>query len=187
MPNGHSIELKVGDITQEQTDVLVNAANSQLAPGAGVCGAIFAVAGDDFHREVKDAFERHGEVAPGGARATRATGRLQAKHVIHAVGPVWRGGEHGEFSTLASAYRNSLKIAEEELRSTVLSAPSLSTGIFGFPVEKAAPVALREVSDALLATKHLQTVRFVLFDAATYRVYEAAARLLAGERSYSIA
>jgi O-acetyl-ADP-ribose deacetylase (regulator of RNase III) len=165
----------------------VNAANSQLAPGSGVCGAIFAIAGDDFHKEVADSFERHGEVVPGSARATKASGGLQARHVIHAVGPVWRGGEHGEFSTLASAYRSSLKIAEEELRSTVLASPSLSTGIYGFPVQKAAPVALREVADALLDTKNLRTVRFVLFDDKTFQVYEAAARLLAHERNYSIA
>jgi len=186
LPNGHAIELTVGDITHERTDAIMNAANSQLAPGSGVCGAIFAVAGDDFHREVRDAFERHGEVQPGSARATSAGG-LGARHVIHAVGPVWRGGEHGEFSTLANAYRSSLKIAEEELHSAVLSTPSLSTGIFGFPVQKAAPVALAEVADALLTTKHLRTVRFVLFDDATFRVYEAAARSLARERSYSIA
>jgi O-acetyl-ADP-ribose deacetylase (regulator of RNase III) len=183
LPNGHTIELKIGDITHERTDAIVNAANSQMAPGSGVCGAIFAIAGDSFHQECRDAFERHGEVEPGSSRATSGGG-LGAKHVIHAVGPVWRGGEHGEFSTLANAYRHSLKLADEELKSTIVSTPSLSTGIFGFPVPKAAPVALREVADALLNTKNLRTVRFVLHDPATFHTFEAAARLMATERSY---
>jgi len=164
----------------------VNAANSQMVPGSGVCGSLFAIAGDAFHQECRDAFDRHGEIEPGSARATSAGG-LGAKHVIHAVGPVWRGGEHGEFSTLANAYRHSLKLADEELKSTVISMPSLATGIFGFPAPKAAPVALSEVADALLHTVNLRTVRFVLYDAATFRVFEAAARGLAHERSYPIA
>ncbi|MDP9267844.1 MAG: macro domain-containing protein [Acidobacteriota bacterium] len=186
LPNGHAIEMKIGDITHERTDAIVNAANSRMVPGSGVCGAIFAVAGAAFHQECREAFERHGEVEPGSARATSAGG-LGAKHVIHAVGPVWHGGEQGESSTLANAYRHSLKLADEELKSTVVSTPSLATGIFGFPVQKAAPVALREVADALLYTANLRTVRFVLFDAATFDVFEAAARGLAHERSYAIA
>lgn len=186
LPNGHAIELKIGDITHERTDAIVNAANSQMAPGSGVCGSIFAVAGDAFHEECRAAFERHGAIEPGSARTTTAGG-LGAKHVIHAVGPVWRGGEHGEFSTLANAYRHCLKLADEELKSTIVSTPSLSTGIFGFPAQKAAPVALREVADALLRTKNLRTVRFVLHDPATFHTFEAAARLMAHERSYAIA
>ena len=175
----------MGDITHERTDAIVNAANSHLAPGAGVCGAIFAIAGNEFKQEVQEAFERHGQVEPGSARATSA-GRLGARHVIHAVGPMWRGGEHGESDTLASAYRNALALADEELKSTILSTPSLSTGIYGFPVQKAAPIALREVADALLKSSHLHTVRFVLFDSATFHAYEAAARALATERSFKL-
>lgn len=186
LPNGHAIELKVGDITQERSDVIVNAANSQLAPGSGVCGAIFALAGEDFHREVRDAFERQGEVPAGSARATSAGG-LGVKHVIHAVGPMWRGGEHGEPGTLASAYRASLRIADEELHSTVLSTPSLATGIYGFPAQKAAPIALREVAEALRHTRNLRTVRFVLFDEATFQAYESAARALARDHAYAVA
>ena len=175
----------MGDITHERTDAIVNAANSQLAPGAGVCGAIFAIAGNDFKEECQEAFERHGHVEPGSARATTA-GKLGARHVIHAVGPMWRGGAHGETDTLASAYRNSLALADEELKSTVLATPSLATGIYGFPVQKAAPIALREVAEALLHSKNLKTVRFVLFDDATYHAYEAAARALAHEHSYRV-
>lgn len=186
LPNGHAIELKIGDITHERTDAIVNAANSKMSPGAGVCGAIFAIAGDDFHRECRETFERHGEIDAGRARPTSA-GDLGSKHVIHAVGPVWHGGDKGEALTLASAYRHALEIADEELKSAIVSTPSLATGIYGYPVQKAAPVALREVADQLLHTANLRTVRFVLFDAATFHAFEAAARGLAHERSYAIA
>jgi O-acetyl-ADP-ribose deacetylase len=162
------IELVRGDITTQPTDAIVNAANESLAPGGGVCGAIHHAGGPAIWEECR-------RVAPcptGDARATTA-GRLPARYVIHAVGPVWRGGHSGESSQLASAYRASLDRADE-LGLASVAFPSISTGIFGYPVDRAAQTALAAVRDRLAAGSSVRRVVFVLFDDRTLEAYERA-------------
>ena len=162
-----------GDITQQDAGAIVNAANSSLLPGGGVCGAIHHAGGSEIAHECAAIHAEQGEVAPGNAIATSG-GRLKAQYVIHTVGPVWRGGSHGEPETLASCYRKSIRLADKiGLRSVAF--PSISTGIFGYPVDKAAPVALQAAKEALSAARKVRDVRFVLFDEATMRAYQTAA------------
>lgn len=149
------ITFVVADLTAQRVDAIVNAANEALAPGGGVCGAIRRAGGD----EIFDECARLGGCATGDAKATGA-GRLPAKHVIHAVGPVWSAGGAGEAELLASAYRRSLAIADE-LGCRTIAFPALSTGIYGFPAELAAPVAVgavRELED------RFDEIRFVFLD-----------------------
>jgi O-acetyl-ADP-ribose deacetylase (regulator of RNase III) len=149
------ITFVVGDLTQQRVDAIVNAANEALAPGGGVCGAIRRTGGDEIFEECA----RLGGCATGDAKATGA-GRLPARHVIHAVGPVWSGGGRGEAELLASAYRRSLEVAAE-LGCRTVAFPALSTGIYGYPAELAAPVALgavRELED------RFDEIRFVFLD-----------------------
>ena len=171
------IEIVRGDITRITSDAIVNAANEQLLRGGGVCGAIHAAGGPAIAEECRAYVAAHGPVPPGQAAATTA-GRLPARYVIHAVGPVWHGGHDRESETLASAYRSSLALAEE-LGLESIAFPSISTGIYGFPVELAAPVALRAVRESLevpspsreAESGHVRRVTFVLFDERTYEVY----------------
>lgn len=159
------ITFVVGDLTQQRVDAIVNAANEALAPGGGVCGAIRRAGGDEIFEECA----RLGGCATGDAKATGA-GRLPARHVIHAVGPVWSGGEAGERELLASAYRRSLEVAEG-LGCRTIAFPALSTGIYGFPADLAAPVAVgavRELQD------RFDEIRFVFLDETTHRLFERA-------------
>jgi len=152
------ITFVVGDLTTQRVDAIVNAANEALAPGGGVCGAIRRAGGDEIFEECA----RLGGCATGDAKATGA-GRLAARHVIHAVGPVWSGGGAGEPELLASAYRRSLEVAEE-LGCRTVAFPALSTGVYGYPVELAAPravAAVRELED------RFDEIRFVLLDETT--------------------
>jgi O-acetyl-ADP-ribose deacetylase (regulator of RNase III) len=155
----------VGDLTQQRVDAIVNAANEALAPGGGVCGAIRRAGGDEIFEE----WARLGGCATGDAKATGA-GRLPARFVIHAVGPVWSGGERGEAELLASAYRRSLEVAEE-LGCRTVAFPALSTGIYGYPVQAAAPVAVaavRELED------RFDEIRFVFLDERTRDLFAEA-------------
>ena len=157
------LEAVQGDITTEATDAIVNAANSGLAAGGGVCGAIFRAAGAGL-AEACDA------VAPcptGDARATPGFA-LPARWIIHAVGPVWHGGGHGEPELLGSAYRRSLAVADE-VGARSVSFPAISTGIFGYPLHLATATA---VESARTADTQVELVRFVCFDAATLAAYE---------------
>ena len=169
------IEIVRGDITHIAADAIVNAANQQLLPGGGVCGAIHSAGGPTIAEECRAYVSAHGPVPPGQAAATTG-GRLPARHVIHAVGPVWHGGSAGESETLAGAYRSSLALAEE-LGLESIAFPSISTGIYGFPVELAAPVALRAVREWLDGLggepqpRRVRRVTFVLFDDRTYAAY----------------
>lgn len=171
------VEIVRGDITRVAADAIVNAANGQLLPGGGVCGAIHAAGGPTIAEECRAYVAAHGPVPPGHAAAT-AAGRLSARYVIHAVGPVWQGGGAGEADTLASAYRSSLTLAEE-LALESIAFPSISTGIYGFPVELAAPIALGAVREWLsdsslpgeVQLRHLRRVAFVLFDERTYEAF----------------
>ena len=170
-----TLELVQGDITRQQVDAIVNAANSALRGGGGVDGAIHRAGGPRIMEECR----RIGGCATGDAVITTG-GNLPARHVIHAVGPVYRGGKAGEEKLLASAYRRSLEVAVENgLRSVAF--PSISTGAYGYPVAEAARVALRAVRRFL--EEHpgaLDLVRFVLFTRADYEVYAEALRELCG-------
>ena len=160
------ITFAVGDLTAQRVDAVVNAATAALAPGGGVCGAIRRAGGD----EIFDECARLGGCATGDAKATGA-GRLLARYVIHAVGPVWSGGGAGEAELLASAYRRSLEVAEE-LGCRTVAFPALSTGIYGYPVELAAPVAVGAVR---ALESRFDEVRFVFLDDELRAVFEAAA------------
>lgn len=166
------IRLVQGDITKESTDAIVNAANRSLLGGGGVDGAIHRAGGPAILEACKAIRARHGECPPGEAVVTTG-GRLTAKHVIHTVGPVWRGGNQGEPGILASCYRNSLRVAlTMGLRSVAF--PSISTGAYGYPVEGAAFVALSTVAAFLSKEERVPAlVRFVLFDAVTLGIYRA--------------
>jgi O-acetyl-ADP-ribose deacetylase (regulator of RNase III) len=159
----------VGDLTAQEVDAIVNAANEALAPGRGVCGAIRRAGGD----EIFDECAQLGGCATGDAKATGA-GRLPASYVVHAVGPVWSGGGEREPELLASAYRRSLEVAEE-LDCRTIAFPALSTGIYGYPPELAAPVAVAAVRP--LETR-FDEVRFVFLDEGLRRIYDDAAKAL---------
>jgi O-acetyl-ADP-ribose deacetylase (regulator of RNase III) len=166
--NGRTLRLIQGDITEAQADTIVNAANVALAPGAGVSGAIHGKGGPEIAREARQI----GRCPTGGAVATGA-GRLPQKHVIHAVAPIWRGGQQGEPELLASAYRRSLEVADE-LGDRSIAFPSLGTGIYGNPLEPSARIALQTVVDYLRGETRLEEVTFVLFTAADLTAYEEA-------------
>jgi O-acetyl-ADP-ribose deacetylase len=171
--SGAAIELVRGDITRETLDAIVNAANSELMGGGGVDGAIHRAGGPAILDECRKIRAEKGRLPPGEAVVTTA-GRLGCRQVIHTVGPIWGGGRSGEAETLARCYHNSLRLAAERgLRSVAF--PSISTGAFGYPVEAAAEVALRAVSDALLAEAGtVSLVRFVLFSDADLAAYRRA-------------
>lgn len=161
-----------GDITKLAVDAIVNAANSSLAGGGGVDGAIHRAAGPELMREL-DKIRPAGGCPTGSAVITPA-GKLPAKWVIHAVGPRWRGGERGEAELLASAYTRSLQLACEKGAKTV-SFPAISTGIYGYPLERAAPVALGAVRDFLRSNGGtIMEAVFVLFDEESRGVFEDA-------------
>jgi O-acetyl-ADP-ribose deacetylase (regulator of RNase III) len=152
-----------GDITGEHVDAIVNAANSSLARGAGVCGAIFAGAGPELDR----ACAALGGCAPGDAVVTDGFA-LPARWIVHTVGPVWRGGERGEPDLLRSCYRRSLEVARE-VGAASIAFPAISTGIFGYPPDHAAEIAVESVR----AHGRDLLVRLVAFDGETLRRYES--------------
>lgn len=160
------IELALGDITKLKVDTIVNAANTTLLGGGGVDGAIHRAAGPELLEECR----RIGGCPTGEARITKAF-RLPAKHVIHTVGPVWRGGKTNEEELLRNCYRNSMKLADEN-RIKTIAFPSISTGAYGFPIERAAPIALQVVLENLQGMKSLEKVIFVCFWQSDYDVYE---------------
>ena len=158
-----------GDITQQDVDAIVNAANSGLLGGGGVDGAIHRAGGPQILEECKAIVSRQGRCPAGGAVVTRG-GRLKARHVIHAVGPVWHGGNKGEDELLRSAYVNSLRQAlAVEARS--LAFPSISTGAYGFPIERAARIAFDAVREFIREHDRLDEVRFVAFSRGDYLAY----------------
>jgi len=173
-----ALELVQGDITKQQVDAIVNAANTGLRGGGGVDGAIHRAGGPAIMEECR----RIGGCPTGDAVITTG-GNLPARHVIHAVGPVYQGGSSGEDSLLASAYRRSLEVAgKNSLRSVAF--PSISTGAYGYPIGEAARVALRTVLDYLERNRGaLDIVRFVLFTESDYNVYaEALAELTSAQQ-----
>ena len=160
------IELALGDITKLKVDAIVNAANTTLLGGGGVDGAIHRAAGPELLVECRGI----GGCPTGEARITKAY-RLPAKHVIHTVGPVWRGGKTNEKELLRNCYRNSMKLADENGVKTI-AFPSISTGAYGFPIERAAPIALQVVHENLQTLKNLDKVIFMCFSQSDYDVYE---------------
>lgn len=167
------IELIQGDITKAQVDAIVNAANRQLIGGGGVDGAIRRAGGDAIEAACARIRERQGGVETGAAVITTG-GNLPAKYVIHTAGPVWEGGTAGEPDLLASCYRESLQLAVENGVQTI-AFPSISTGIYGYPTEKAAAVALRTVKEFVARGGSAPTcIQFILFDDATYQCYAEA-------------
>lgn len=159
------LELVHGDITEQDTDAIVNAANSELRGGGGVDGAIHRAGGPEIMVECR----RLGGCATGDAKATTG-GRLKARFVIHTVGPVFRGGERGEAELLASAYRRSLDLAAE-LGVRSVAFPSISTGVYGYPIAAASRIALGTMIDTLPSQAGIELVRFVLFSASDLAVY----------------
>lgn len=171
--NGTTLQLVQGDITSQHVDAVVNAANSSLMGGGGVDGAIHRKGGPEILEECREIRNRQGKL-PTGEAVTTTAGNLPAKKVIHTVGPVWNGGENGEYELLANAYRNSLEQAAELGLKTV-AFPSISTGAYGFPIEEAAETAIETIREYL--EDHADTfdeVRMVLFSASDLEEYERA-------------
>jgi O-acetyl-ADP-ribose deacetylase len=168
-----------GDITREQAEAIVNAANSSLLGGGGVDGAIHLAGGPAILEACKQIVGRIGQLPAGQAVATPA-GRLNARYVIHTVGPIWSGGSKGEAETLASCHREAIRIADE-LQLASIAFPAISTGVYGYPADRASQIAVSSGAEALQAATHVREVRFVLFDAPTFEHYANAARAL-GER-----
>ncbi len=165
---GKRIEVVRGDITQEKVDAIVNAANSGLLGGGGVDGAIHRAGGPDVLKECRTL----GGCATGDAKITTA-GDLPADFVIHAVGPVYEGGNSGEAELLAGCFRRSMELAEEKgLKS--IAFPAISCGVYGYPIAEAAPIAIETVRTGLAGGRSLERVRFVLFSEGDYGVFEAA-------------
>jgi O-acetyl-ADP-ribose deacetylase (regulator of RNase III) len=162
------------DITKLSVDAIVNAANSTLLGGGGVDGAIHRAGGPSILQECQRIVAKIGRL-PAGKAVMTTGGRLPAKYVIHTVGPVWSGGERNEAKTLASAYRESIRVADENSVGT-LAFPSISTGAYRYPVNDAAKVAIKTVAAALQKTSFVKEVRFALFDSSTLDAYVAAAR-----------
>lgn len=177
------VELVQGDITQQDTDAVVNAANPSLMGGGGVDGAIHRAGGPAILEECKKIVQTlPGRRLPPGQAVITTGGRLPARYVIHTVGPVWRGGHEAEDEVLARAYRSSLALAREKgLRSVAF--PSISTGAYGFPVERAARVALRTVLAYLQDNPGaFDVVRMVLWSPQDFRTYRQALEELVGSQ-----
>ena len=169
LPTGQVLQIVQGDITIETVDAIVNAANEHLAHGGGVAWAIVRRGGEVIQQESDEWIKQHGPVAHAHPAWTLG-GALPAKYVIHAVGPVW--GDGGEDGKLADAIHGSLQVADE-LKCKSISVPAISTGIFGFPKDRAARIIFSAIEKYFVAVKTstVQTIRLVLFDHATIQVF----------------
>jgi len=159
------IEIYKGDITKLKVDAIVNAANTSLLGGGGVDGAIHRAAGSellDFNRKLGGCATGEAKISPGF--------KLPAEYIIHTVGPVWNGGNNNEEKLLASCYKNSMKLAVENKIKTI-AFPSISTGVYHFPLERATKIAITEVKKFLEKNESIEKVIFVCFDEETYQVY----------------
>jgi putative ATPase len=173
LPTGQTLALDQGDLTEAAVDAIVNAANAHLAHGGGLAAAIVRRGGSVIQHESDAWVAAHGPAAHDRPALTGA-GRLPARAIIHAVGPVWRGGSQGEPAALRAAYTSALKLAEAQSFQSIAFA-SLSTGIFGYPVAPAAAIAVQSVLDfcALHPDSTLRELRFVIIDAPTVTVFQA--------------
>ncbi|MDA1192281.1 MAG: O-acetyl-ADP-ribose deacetylase [Candidatus Poribacteria bacterium] len=168
---GDRIVVKMGDLTAQEVDAIVNAANSSLMGGGGVDGMIHRFGGSIIKDECRHIREhRYPDGLPTGKAVITTAGELPARYVIHTVGPVWQDGKHHEPELLRDCYLNSLKLAAEEGLKTV-AFPAISTGIFGYPPEKAASVALQAALDFLGDDETLERVEFVLYGELAYRTF----------------
>jgi O-acetyl-ADP-ribose deacetylase (regulator of RNase III) len=179
--NQATVSIIQGDITRQATDAIVNAANSTLMGGGGVDGAIHRAGGPAILEACKRIVAKQGQLPAGQAVITTA-GNMKARYVIHTVGPIWQGGSQGEVGLLASAYRESLKLADAN-NLTSISFPSISTGAYGYPVDQAARIALRTVAAFLAEARTIKEVVFVLYDARTFEVYAIALRGIIEEKN----
>jgi len=166
------VRIILGDITVQKVDAIVNAANNSLLGGGGVDGAIHRAAGPQLLEECRTL----GGCKTGDAKATKGY-KLPAAYVIHTVGPIWHGGQNGEDELLARCYRNSFAVARG-LAVRSIAFPSISTGVYAFPVERASRIVLREIQSALERNKDIQRVLVVCFDRATLDAYKNAKREL---------
>lgn len=170
--NGQIIELVQGDITDQHVDAIVNAANGRLAGGAGVDGAIHRRGGPSIMAETR---QQYPEGCPTGSAVISSAGNLPARYVIHAVGPIWHGGDSSEPELLANAHRRCLELAlENDCHS--IAFPAISTGVYGYPVDKAAAVALATCAEFLREYAKPNTIRFVLFSRETLETFATVLR-----------
>ena len=169
---GKVLRLEEGDITRVEADAIVNAANSGLAGGGGVDGAIHRAAGPSVMQELDGIRAKTGGCSTGDAVVTKA-GQLKARYIFHAVGPRYRGGAKGEADELASCYRKCLQLAAERDLKTV-AFPAISTGIYGYPMGEAAEIAIREIRAFLEQPSSLEEVSMVLFGKDSLRAFERA-------------
>lgn len=167
---GRRLELVRGDITRQDVDAIGNAANAALRGGGGVDGAIHRAAGPGLLAELR---ERYPNGTPTGTAVATSGHGLPARWILHAVGPIWRGGDHGEPELLASAYRSSLRLADE-LGARSVAFPAISMGIYGYPGPDGARLAVTTVIEHLEGETGIELVRFVLFSDETYRLFEDA-------------
>ena len=178
--NGKTLEFHgPADITKENTEAIVNAANSSLLGGGGVDGAIHRAGGPSILEDCKRIVAEIGRL-PAGKAVITTGGRLPAKYVIHTVGPIYSGGKSGEAKTLASCYRESIRIADDHGIQS-LAFPSISTGAYLYPVQEAALIAIRSVAEHLPKATHLRLVRFVLFSPSDCQTYVRAAETISRE------
>lgn len=168
--HGRTLELAQGDITDQQVDAIVNAANCSLAGGGGVDGAIHRRGGPAIMEETA---RRYPQGCPTGSAVITSAGNLQARFVVHAVGPVWRGGQAGESQLLQSAYRRACQLASEHGAASI-ALPALSCGVYGYPVDSASRIALATLKDFLEQDPTVELARFVLFGPGMYGAFAAA-------------
>jgi O-acetyl-ADP-ribose deacetylase (regulator of RNase III) len=171
MINGSALHIMQGDITGQSTDAIVNAANKSLMGGGGVDGAIHRAGGPEIKAACKEIIAEIDELATGAAVITTA-GKMAAKHVIHTVGPIYKDGASGEPEHLAKAYSSCLALAAEKGLKTI-SFPSISTGVYGYPLEEAARIALEQCIAFLKDNGQILMVRFVLFDDRSFAAYQS--------------
>ncbi len=168
MPSDDRIEIFQGDITVLDVDAIVNAANDRLAPGGGVCGAIHRAAGPELARTCRAL-----DGCPTGEARITPGFDLAAGHVIHAVGPIWQGGDQGEETALAGAYRSSLELAKERGLASI-AFPAISTGIYGFPLDRAIEIAVATCRDHLKGETSLGRIVFAVFGTEAEEAYRRA-------------
>jgi O-acetyl-ADP-ribose deacetylase len=177
LDQGKAIEIYgPADLTEENTDAIVNAANSYLLGGGGVDGAIHNAGGPAIVAECRKIVGEIGTL-PAGKAVLTTGGRLSAKYVIHTVGPIYRGGKPGVAEALASCHRESVRLADDHALAS-LAFPAISTGAYGYPVTEAAPIAISATIEALASAKRVTLCKFVLFDISTVRAFQRAAEKL---------